>query len=61
MLEKADLSVKLTKEQYAARLPALQQRLYDLQAACWRNGVAAMLVFEGWDGAVSRPGPGPLR
>jgi polyphosphate kinase 2 (PPK2 family) len=51
MLEKLDLSISLSKEEYQARLPVLQQRLYELQAACWRNAIAGMLVFEGWDSA----------
>ena len=50
MLEKLDLSVSLTKEEYAARLPDLQRRLLDAQTACWRKAVGSIFVFEGWDG-----------
>jgi polyphosphate kinase 2 (PPK2 family) len=49
MLEKLDLTLSLPKEEYKARLTALQKRLFELQSACWRNAVGAILVFEGWD------------
>ena len=29
--------------------PDLQTRLYDLEKACWDNGVPTIIVFEGWD------------
>lgn len=51
MLEKVNLDVKLSKEEYSARWPALRDRLYDLQRACWENGIPSMIVFEGWDAA----------
>ena len=51
MLEKLDLDLSLTKEEYKARLPSLQERLFELQSACWKNGVASILVFEGWHAA----------
>jgi len=51
MLEKLDLTLSLPKEEYQARLPILQERLFELQTACWRNAVASIFVFEGWDAA----------
>ena len=51
MLEKLDLDLAVPKDEYKARLPKLQQRLFELQTLCWKNNVASMLVFEGWDGA----------
>ena len=51
MLETLDLKLSLPREEYKARLPKLQQRLFDLQTSCWKNGIASMFVFEGWDGA----------
>jgi AMP-polyphosphate phosphotransferase len=51
MLEKLDLTLSLSKNDYQERLPGLLQRLFELQTACWRNAVASMLVFEGIDGA----------
>jgi AMP-polyphosphate phosphotransferase len=50
MLEKLDLTLSLPKEEYQERLAALQVRLFELQAACWRAGAGSLLVFEGWDG-----------
>ncbi len=49
MLETLDLTLALSKDEYQARLPAAQRRLFELQTACWRAGVASILVFEGWD------------
>ncbi len=51
MLEKVNLKLKLSKEEYKSVLPALQQRLYDLEKACWDQKVASILLFEGWDAA----------
>lgn len=51
MLEKIDLTRKLSKRDYKARLPYLRQRLYDLQKACWSAGVPSVTLFEGWDAA----------
>jgi AMP-polyphosphate phosphotransferase len=51
MLEKLDLTRQIGKEEYKSRLPALQQRLYDLQLTASENGMASVLVFEGWDAA----------
>ena len=41
MLEKLDLTLSLPKDEYKARVPVLQQRLFELQTACWRNGVGS--------------------
>jgi polyphosphate kinase 2 (PPK2 family) len=51
MLEKVDLTRKLSKQEYKARLPYLRNRLYDLQKACWDAGVPSVIIFEGWDAA----------
>lgn len=51
MLEKLNLDVKLSKEEYQERWPGLRDRLYDLQLACWENGIPSLIVFEGWDAA----------
>lgn len=48
MLEHIDLSQKTPKAEYKRRLPALQSRLHQLQQACWQNGLASLLVFDGW-------------
>ena len=49
MLENINLKNKLSREEYKRALPALQQRLYDLEKACWDNKYPTVIVFEGWD------------
>jgi polyphosphate kinase 2 (PPK2 family) len=51
MLEKIDLSRKLTKKEYRTAIPRLQRRLYDLEKACWDANMPSVIVFEGWDAA----------
>jgi polyphosphate kinase 2 (PPK2 family) len=51
MLEKVDLTRKLSKKQYQELLPRLQRRLYDLEKSCWDAHVPTIIVFEGWDAA----------
>jgi polyphosphate kinase 2 (PPK2 family) len=48
MFEKIDLSLKLSKKEYLARMPALQQNLLLLQRRCRKAGLASIIVFEGW-------------
>jgi polyphosphate kinase 2 (PPK2 family) len=49
MLEKIDLTRKLSKKEYKAQLPRLQRRLYDLEKACWDAKISSVILFEGWD------------
>jgi polyphosphate kinase 2 (PPK2 family) len=51
MLENINLKKRLSREEYKLALPGLQQRLYDLEKACWEYGVPSVIVFEGWDAA----------
>ncbi len=51
MLEQIDLTKKLPKREFKARLPYLRDRLYDLQKACWDAGIPSVILFEGWDAA----------
>lgn len=51
MLEKIDLTKKLPKAKYKAKMPFLRERLYDLQKACWDANMPSVIVFEGWDAA----------
>jgi polyphosphate kinase 2 (PPK2 family) len=51
MLEVVDLSRKLAKSEYKERLPRLQDRLWELQRACWKASIPVIIVFEGWDAA----------
>src|SRR5215475_12297473 len=49
MLENINLKRKLSHDDYKLALPSIQQRLYDLEKACWDHGVGTIIVFEGWD------------
>jgi len=51
MLENINLEKKLSREEYKHMLPSLQMRLYELEKACWDQGVPSVIVFEGWDGS----------
>ena len=51
MLEKLNLDRSLSRKEFKQVFPALQQRLYDLEKACWDNDIASMILFEGWDSA----------
>ena len=49
MLENINLDRKLPRDEYKSTLPALQERLYDLEKACWDCNVPTIVAFEGWD------------
>jgi len=49
MLEKVDLTKKLSRKEFKARMPFLRNRLYDLQKATWDAGIPTVILFEGWD------------
>src|SRR3974390_3676321 len=49
MLENINLKKKLSREKYKELLPGFQTRLYDLEKACWDNGIPSIVVLEGWD------------
>jgi polyphosphate kinase 2 (PPK2 family) len=51
VLEKIDLSKKISKKEYKKQLPRLQRRLYDLETTAWKAGVPSIILFEGWDAA----------
>ena len=51
MLEQVDLDLSLSKADYKRRLPALQQRLYDLEHAMFQARAPVAVVFEGWGAA----------
>jgi hypothetical protein len=44
MLEKVDLSRTLPKKKYKTRLLKLQNRLHQVQRACWNEGLSSVLV-----------------
>jgi polyphosphate kinase 2 (PPK2 family) len=59
ILEAVDLSETLADQDYARRLPLLQDRVSRLTRRAWEKGVSSVLVFEGWDasgkgGAIRR-------
>lgn len=51
MLEKVDLSKRLPRKEYKARMPALGSQLFELQKRCWETGIPSVVIFEGWDAA----------
>lgn len=55
MLEKVDLTKKMSKEEYKAKMPTLEAKLGALQRECKRLGIPVMIVFEGY-GAAGKGG-----
>lgn len=58
-LEKADLSLSYTKEEYKERLEKLQKKMEKLHGELYRRRIPVVLGFEGWDaggkgGAIKR-------
>lgn len=51
MLEKVDLTKKLSKEEYKEKMPHLEARLGLLQRQCKELGIPVMIVFEGFGAA----------
>jgi len=51
VLERTDLDVALSHEEYERVFPALQERLRQLQYALLDGEVPTVVVFEGWDAA----------
>ncbi len=51
MLEKTDLTRKLSKQDAAALMPGLHDELYGLQKQCWESDIPSVVVFQGWDTA----------
>lgn len=51
MLETLDLSKKMTKRDYQARIGDLKARLGRLQRQAHEAGLPLSIVFEGWNGA----------
>ena len=51
MLEKVDLTKKLSKEDYKARMEHLEVRLGQLQRQCKELQIPVLIVFEGFGAA----------
>ncbi len=59
VLNRVDLSLELSREEYEAQKKEYQKRLYRLQSQMYRERVPVVLAFEGWDaggkgGAIKR-------
>ena len=48
MLEKVDLTKKLSKEEYKAKMPQLETKLSFLQRQCKELNIPVLIVFEGY-------------
>jgi polyphosphate kinase 2 (PPK2 family) len=51
VLEKVDLSAKVSKKHFKRVMPALQNRLFEVQKASWDARIPVVILFEGWDAA----------
>ena len=51
MLEKLDMSKKLSKPEYSDRIKGAQSRLRKLELKIFRQKVPVLCLFEGWDAA----------
>lgn len=48
MLEKIDLSLRVSKEEYKVRIEELYIRMGELQRKAWKMKIPIILMFEGW-------------
>jgi polyphosphate:AMP phosphotransferase len=51
VLERVDLSKRLDKDEYHQKLEKQQSKMYTLGQKAFEQGLASVLVFEGWDAA----------
>jgi AMP-polyphosphate phosphotransferase len=51
MLENIDLTQKIDKPTYKAKMKDLSDRLYFVQQGTWEAGIPVVILFEGWDAA----------
>jgi len=51
LLDRVDLSLSMSREEYDAELDPLQDRLFELQNQLYRNRIPAVIVYQGWDAA----------
>jgi len=51
MLEKVDLTKKISKEEYKGKMPQLESKLGRLQRECKALGIPVLIVFEGFGAA----------
>ena len=51
MLEKLDMTKKMSKSEYSEKIEEAQSRLRELEFKMYKNQVPVLCVFEGWDAA----------
>src|SRR5438270_4085793 len=51
MLEKLDMSKKLSKKEYSEQIESTQSRLRKLEYKLYKQKVPVLCLFEGWDAA----------
>jgi polyphosphate kinase 2 (PPK2 family) len=51
MLEKVDLDKQVKKSEFKQVMPALRERIYNLEKLSWDAGLPVIVLFEGWDAA----------
>lgn len=51
VLDRVDLSKRLSREEYETQLSRLQDRLRELELECYQQRVPVVIVYEGWDAA----------
>jgi polyphosphate kinase 2 (PPK2 family) len=51
MLDKIDLSKKISKPYFKQLMPEMSVRMSDVQKATWDKAIPIVILFEGWDAA----------
>ena len=51
ILDRVDLSLSLSREEYEKQLDSYQERLRELEFACYAHRLPVVIVYEGWDAA----------
>lgn len=51
ILDRVDLTKRLSREEYERRQKALHSKLYELEHRCYLKQVPVVIVYEGWDAA----------
>ena len=54
MLEKVDLTKKISKEEYKAKMPQMEIELGRLQRECRELKIPVMIVFEGFGASIAK-------
>jgi AMP-polyphosphate phosphotransferase len=51
ILDRADLSLDLTREAYEEKLASCQKKMWELEHAVYQKRIPVLIMFEGWDAA----------